>query len=141
MTVRIGRRPLGRAIATSCGAGVLYGSWAAIANRDHGAQAALRAAATQAIVSVTLTFGVVLIMETLSRRGRSPRHGFAISAVATTSLMIALTVCAHAWSGTPHLIASVAPSVLIGTAFIVTYSRALWILRTKATNPTTGAAG
>ena len=139
MAVRIGRRPLGRAIATSCGAGVLYGTWAGIANRDHGAQAALRAAATQALVSITLTFCVVLIMEYLSRRGRSPLHGFLLSAIATTSLMIGLTVSAHAWSGTPHLIASVAPSVLIGTVFIVTYSRALWILRTKASTPTTGA--
>jgi len=89
-------------------------------------------------------FGVVLIMEYLSRRGRSPQHGFLISAIATTSLMIGLTVSAHAWSGTPHLIASAAPSVLIGTAFIVTYSRALWILRARASaaaGPATSATG
>lgn len=138
MAVRIGRRPLGRAIATSCGAGALYGTWAGIANRDHGAHAALRAAATQAIVSVALTFCVVMIMEYLSRRGRSPLHGFMLSAVLTTSLMIGLTVCAHAWSGTPHLIASVAPSILIGTTFIVTYSRALWVMKTRAANPSRG---
>lgn len=134
MRARFVSRPVGRAILTSGGAGVLYGSWVAIANRDHGLQVALRAAATQAVVSIAVTLGAVLLMEQLSRRGRSPRHGFLLSAIVTSSLMVGLTVSAHVLSGTPHVISSVAPSVVIGTTFIITYSRALRVLRTKALN-------
>jgi hypothetical protein len=114
-----------RPYVTALGAGAMHGSWAAWANRAAGREASLRAAATQATMSMAATLLLVLLLERLFRWPRSPAHGFWLAAVGTSSTSVAALVLAHALNGTPRIAVTIAPSVAIGTMFYFAYARML----------------
>jgi hypothetical protein len=119
-----------RPAVVALGAGVLYGSWAAWANHEHGLRAMLKAAGAQAALSVAATLGLVLILEYLFRRAPSPRVGFWLASSGTSSIAVIALVAGHTLAGTPNIWTTIAPSVVVGTVFYFGYS--LTLLRTRA---------
>lgn len=118
-----------RPLISAVGAVLVQGSWALYANWVAGADAATRAGITQAIFSFSATFVMSVILERLFRVGRTPSHGFWIAAVGTSTINAVLVSATHWIAGTPRVLATITPSVAIGTVFYTMYA---WGLRTAA---------
>jgi hypothetical protein len=116
------RRPLLRSLGLALGAMLLYGSWAYFANRAHGPHLALRAAATQGFVSLTLTFVVTALMEGLHRMGSRRSTQFLFPAVGAILFGAAYSTFMHHFMGTPEMARTILPIVLIGGTYTLSYS-------------------
>ncbi|MBK7396256.1 MAG: hypothetical protein IPJ34_08135 [Myxococcales bacterium] len=101
----------------SLAAFVVYGSWAAFANHGHGAWVAGRALLGQGLSSATTTLLIGGLVELLSRR---------LGATSAALLAATATACFHAavnlLLGTPELLRTIAPSVVVGYAFALAYA-------------------
>lgn len=102
-------------------AAVLYGAWAAYANQDGGLAGMGVAALLQGAASLLATrFGLYLLQCLGRRHGLAQRQAPLLVVLLLTAPMAAL----HWLSGTPHPLASVAPSFVIGWLYF-----ALWAHR------------
>ena len=105
----------------AAGAGVLYGGWAVIVNWPHGLDAVIRAGAVQVAYSVTTTAVMSSIMEAVFVRlppGALRVWGTAASA---SGLGMIVLIAVHVLVGTPELLWTVLPSLIMGTLFAVLY--------------------
>lgn len=118
-----------RRLLLALGAGALYGGWAAVANHDQGPAAALRAAATQLLLSTSATLALELLIERIFRSARTPGRGFWLAATVASTSAAATLAAGHALMGTPHIARTIAPSIVIGTAFCFAYARTLIVGR------------
>ncbi len=116
--LREGRR---RSVASACLAFVVYAPWAFFANLGHGSARALRAGCTQGVLSFVLTLTLTQLMEALFRIPRTPWRGFGLALAGAVCVSSLLNVSAHAIAGTPEILRTVAPVLVIGTAFFVSY--------------------
>ena len=103
------------------GAGCMYGAWALWANLGHGAAAGWRAAATQFVVSFVVTLTITTLMEQVHARqsSRLARAGGALAASIGTT--VALTLALHWASGTPEILATVVPVLVLGSLYCIAY--------------------
>lgn len=118
-------RTVVRSTASALGAFALYGGWTLFANWHHGSATALRSAIVQGLFSALLTFVLVLAMEALHRRLAHHRHGAALTILICAGTCQGTTAAIHLAIGTPELLTTLAPTILIGGAFIITYVLAL----------------
>ncbi len=102
-------------------AAVLYGGWAGIANAGYGVAIALKAAAVQGCSSAFTTLVISSGIEALYlyRRGRPLRRLSAATLPPTASSLV--HVGAHTFMGTPEILRTVLPSVVMGYVFAATY--------------------
>ena len=114
-----------RALVLGVGAALLYGSWAYFANLNAGADRGLRAGLVQALLSFTATVALVVLMERLFAIGGSPGRGFWLAGPGSSSVAALVMASAHGIAGTPHLLLTIAPSLVIGTAFCFAYAAGL----------------
>ncbi|MCX7888578.1 MAG: hypothetical protein N2422_02465 [Rhodobacteraceae bacterium] len=100
------------------------GSWAVLANRSHGAGAAMAAGIVQGLVSALITLGLKRLVEGLATRlpGRLALFGPPLAAWA---LSAALLLAIHGLAGTPELLATVAVPNLVATAYAVVWTLAV----------------
>jgi hypothetical protein len=106
-------------------AATFYGCWATFVHLSLGHGAAVHAGLTQAALSVTATLPLGLLLEQLFRWQPNPVRGFWFASVGTSTVAAVWLVLGHTLAGTPHIAATVAPSVVIGTLFFFGYARAL----------------
>ena len=118
---RAARRPTARGLLLAIGAGCMDGAWALWANLEHGTAAGWRAAATQFVVSFIVTLAITTVMEQVHGRlsSRLARIGGAIAASVGTTIVFTLTL--HLASGTPEILATVVPVLLLGSLYCVAY--------------------
>lgn len=114
-----------RAMRSAAAAGTCYGIWAGLTHQHMGADVALRAAATQVVLSVSLTLLLALILERLFRLPSDPVRGCWLAALVTSALSIAWLFVGHTLMGTPRVLLAITPSSIVGTAFYCTYAVAL----------------
>lgn len=136
------RRPRGlrHAIPLALGAAGLYGCWAFHANLGSGPSAALRAALTQACLSFTATLVQVALLEALFQVGRTPLEGFGAAAIGGSVIGVSLAATAHLLAGTPHVVATMTPTTLVGVLFNVVYARQLLAAATRGSVPACAGA-
>jgi hypothetical protein len=108
-------------LASGVGAAVLYGAWGYWANHPFGGDAAGRAAAVQAVWSFAFTFVLAGVVEVSARRCERAALPALVAALPPLFLVWVGPVAVHALNGTPALVQTVAPGVLIGTAFVAAY--------------------
>lgn len=120
-------------------AALAYGSWAVLCNLDHGASVAVRAGGTQAVLSFSSTFAMARIADWLFRLGRTPMQGLIIGIVCAVLLMFGLMYGAHAAIGTRSILATIAPSLLVGSVFITLYVFTAYASATRAAQTEGGA--
>lgn len=138
------RRTVARSAASAVGACALYGGWTLYANWAHGSAAALRSAAAQGLFSALLTFVLVVAMEAVHRRLHRRRFGAALTILICAGTCQGTTAAIHVAIGTPELLTTLAPTILIGGAFIVAYVLALHraaALRTDSTDTDSSPRG
>ncbi|WP_242670180.1 hypothetical protein [Mycobacterium decipiens] len=95
-----------------------------------GAEVALRVGCTQAAVSASTTLVLALVLERLFRMPSDPVRGFWLATVGTSMLATLWLIVGHALTGTPHIAAAFAPSVIVGSTFSFGYARTL-LARTR----------
>lgn len=120
------RQALTRALVLASASGSAYGAWAALVNASHGPSAALRAALAQCATSFASTFLMVVLLERLFVLGRTPREGFWLAAVGTTSASASLMATTHALAGTPRILATIAPLVCVAGFVYTMYALGLF---------------
>jgi hypothetical protein len=121
-----------RPVLIALSAGIAYGCWASFVHGDNGLGVALRAGLTQAALSLTATLVMALLLERLFRLPSNPVRGFWLAFLVTVNLSAAWLTVGHLLMGTPHVLAAMAPSVIVGTALYFVYARMLLIRARKA---------
>lgn len=111
-----------RAVIVGCGAFLLFGAWALIANRAHPLPDMARAALTQGALSFTSTAFSVLLLEYLYGLGRTPGRKLVLAAVGTPAVILVTMTVVHALAGTPRIAVTLLPSGISGTIFAVAYT-------------------
>jgi hypothetical protein len=100
---------------------LFYGGWAFMVNYPHGAIAAVAALAVQGAASFATTLVLTKLVTFFYRRLaqlEQPRIlWLSLPPVLSTAVVACLLVLAHTLAGTPTLLATIAPSVVIGFAF------------------------
>ncbi|GJO14135.1 hypothetical protein NJB1907f44_38900 [Mycobacterium marinum] len=122
-----------RPVLIAIGAGLTYGTWAALAHYDQDPGVALLAGLTQAALSFTTTLTMVVVLERLFHWPSDPHRGFLLAAFAVSTLSAAWLTTGHLLMGTPRVLAAIAPSVLIGTALYFLYARTLLVQAVRET--------
>ncbi len=112
---------------------LLYGGWAFLANRSHGAIAGLRAFSVQGALSFVSTLTITLLMEILFGWPSRPLTRFSLAFLGACAVMVTATIGAHWLAGTPELWATTAPVLAIGTGYCASYSLGLTHLKVPAT--------
>jgi hypothetical protein len=130
-----------RALIVGCGAFVLFGTWALIANRAHPVAAMARAGLTQGALSFTSTAFAVLLLEYLYSRSRTPAQKLVVPALGTPAIVFSTMIGVHALAGTPNIGLTLLPSLISGTIFFLTYTlnlRRLELARVAPEPPSPG---
>ena len=121
-----------RSVLLACGAFVLYGGWAFIANRSHGTGDGLRALVAQGSISFVSTLTITMIMEWAFGNSGPPWGRAARAFLSGCAVMYALTIGVHLLVGTPEIVATVVPVLTLGTIYCAVYSVSLTRLRRSA---------
>jgi hypothetical protein len=117
--------PLFRSICAALAALLVYGSWAAWANRMHGAEMMMRASATQGFFSAVVTLTMTAFLEALYT-GAAPRMQRLIrSVVSTIALLVVLSTGIHWLVGTEEILITVLPGWIFGSLYAVVYALGL----------------
>lgn len=119
---RVSRGSRKRALIVGCGAFLLFGGWALIANRAHPLSAMARAALTQGVLSFTSTAFSVLLLELLYALGRTPGRKLLLAVTGTPAIVFSTMIGVHALAGTPNIVITLLPSFISGTIFFATYT-------------------
>ena len=110
---------------TAAGAAVLFGGWAAFANRHHPVKSVLTATLAQAGLSALSTLAAVLLLEFLFNLSRVGLVRFLFGAVVTPLCIIIVMGSLHWVVGTPRILVTIAPSLVSGTLFCTVYTAGL----------------
>lgn len=113
-TVRAGRLP---SLWPALAAFSLYGGWALYANREAGMALAAASASLQGAMSFVVTLLLMLFVGMTHRRVDSRWYRIVLAALLPVTVVIALMCLGHLAIGTPRVLATVAPSAVIGTLF------------------------
>jgi hypothetical protein len=114
-------------LKVAAGAAALYGSWAIVYNWSYGVWVAWRAGVAQVALSFLSTYFFVHFATRMYRLGRSPRQGLALSVVSTLALMFGVMFSVHSALGTPAVLPTIAPSMLLGGTLMVVYISTLFV--------------
>lgn len=118
-----GRRPF---LAPGMAAAV-YGMWTLFCNRHHGTGIAVRAGLVQAATSFVATLLMLKVTDRLFRFGASPLRGLLICVVCIPLISLGVLYIPHALAQTPSMMATIAPPLVVGTVFLISYSIGLYI--------------
>ena len=118
-------------VATAAAAG--YGAWAFLCNYTYGLLVGVRAGLVQAALSFTSTFLLAKTVEQIFRLGRSPRQGLLFCVILAPLVVFGLLYGIHAANRTPRILATIAPSTLIGSIFLISYAFSIYVSATRTT--------
>ena len=124
-------RSLTRALTLATVGAAAYGTWAALANADHGARAALNAGVTQAAMSFVTTFCLTKLGDWILRRFLRRSSQLAAASALTPVAIAAVLGAIHTLARTPNVIATILPSVIGGSLFCVAYVAASGARRSR----------
>ena len=106
-------------------AAIGYSAWAMFANSEHATSVWLKAGVTQAVTSFTVTMIITLFARWLYHRFGGDYKGVIGSYLVSFVAVTAMSYSAHWLSGTPDIWQTIAPSMVIGSCYKVTYLLAL----------------
>lgn len=115
------RRATTRVLVLSALAALVYGGWAFAANFSHGMVSSTRAGLVQGASSATTTFVISGGIEALRARLGTSRGGLLVAALLPPTLASSLHVIAHWLVGTPEILRTILPSLVMGYVFGFAY--------------------
>lgn len=112
---------LSRSILFAAIAASFYGIVAYFANNTHGHATAMTAAFTQAAASGLVTFLSVGLMESLFNIPNKAVSKYLLSSAGSGLIILGIFVLFHLVTGTPNLIKTLLPIIVLGTPYISLY--------------------
>ena len=113
-----------KAFLISCVAFFIQGSWAVYANHEFGWGKSLPAGLVQGLCSFAMTYLSTMLIEYIlfvaSAAAKTLR--FAAASASTSVFIAAVQSLAHWLTGTPHIIKTILPAVLIGGIYCIVYA-------------------
>jgi len=116
---------LRRVVFFAVSAFLLYGGWAVFANLDHGLHDSLSAGLTQGLLSLASTAILTSAMETVFRRLSPGVARFLAAGLGPTTATLLLMAVIHFVTGTPEILATMLPSIVVGYAYSIIYAAGL----------------
>lgn len=113
-----------KALLISCVAFVIQGSWAVYANHEFGWGKSLPAGLVQGLCSSAMTYLSTILIEYIlyiASAAASPLR-FAAASVSTIVFIAAVQNLAHWLAGTPQIVKTILPAVLIGGIYCIVYA-------------------
>lgn len=103
---------------------LFYGSWGVFANSSHGVDIALRSGLAQGLMSFVVTLTGVTVMRLFYGTTGQPWWRATRAVCGALMMIYGLIVGVHVWLGTPEILLTLAPGLLItiGFCFIFTAS-------------------
>jgi hypothetical protein len=115
--------PLGSALFGA----LIYGAWTFAVNVSSGGYfIALRSGLIHAAMSFSITYGSVLLMRAVFKRASTPRQGAILAPLITLSLTYLLLIGVHLYIGTPHIVWTLSPGLLLNIGYDTIYSVILY---------------
>ena len=112
--------PLKRSLFAATASLIGYGGWAFFVNQSAGIEMGLRAAALQGGYSFLLTLSAALVTEKL-HQSLPARHSRWLTVAATSAVVGAVAFGIHYLNGTPHILVTILPGIVIGALFTTMY--------------------
>lgn len=115
-----------KALLISCVAFFIQGSWAVYANHEFGWGKSLPAGLVQGLCSFAMTYLSTMLIEYIlyvASAAASPLR-FAAASASTIVFIAAVQSLAHWLAGTPHIIKTILPAVVIGGIYCIVYTLA-----------------
>ena len=106
-------------LANAAIAGIAYGAWAYIVNMDHDQDASIMAACMQGISSFIFTLIITSIALKLYIYCHDSKQGIIFGWIGSVALLIIFPALLHYLVGTPDIIETVAPGIIIGSVYIL----------------------
>jgi hypothetical protein len=104
-----------RSIAISALFALFFGTWALLANLSHGLPRGLAAALVQACMSFSMSFLILEGMHATERALGTSTWARVVTAFGPSLLADAVIATAHLCAGTPEILRTILPGLLIGT--------------------------
>ena len=123
-------KPIARVAMLSAIAFVVYGAWAAFANREYASSVIVRAFVVQGVSSALSTASISSVIELFWQRLGGGKHSVFVAATAACLVAAAFHATLHLIGGTPNVAAAIAVPTLMGFVFGLAY--ALTLVRAKS---------
>lgn len=101
---------------------LLQGLWAGYVAWDHGLILSLRAGFLHGLLCAGMTIISTLLMDTLFNLVARPWLGFLLAVTGTCVVMLGGAVVVHLINGTPDILVTITPLILLGVPFYIFYS-------------------
>jgi hypothetical protein len=115
-------RGLGRSLLIAAGAFIVYSGWAVYANWEYGFHKCFVASLTQGTISFLSTAFMTMGMEEVFHRMDTGVLRFITTALGPQTMVAIITATSHYVVGTPEILVTMAPSLIIGTTFCILYT-------------------
>ena len=112
-------------------AALVYGSWAAFANYEHGLFAWSKAAIIQALYAFASTLSVSVLAQKIYEYFKGTWRALAFGFFGSFALMITIPFTIHWIAMTPDIIETIAPGPIIGSFYLMGF---LWNLHRAGTS-------
>lgn len=116
---------------TSILAAIAYGGWAVFANFEYGAKAAFMAGIVQAVYAFLATMSVSKIAHMIFRKCDCGYKGICLGFLASFIVMVCIPFAVHSFAGTPDIVETILPGLIIGSLYLITYLAGLHIREEK----------
>ena len=124
-----------RILFFSVGAFFLYGGWAVFANSQHGLRRGLLSGFAQGLMSLLSTALLTTGIERLFLWLEPGRGRFWMAGLGPCWAVCSLMSLVHWLLGTPEVLKTIMPSVVVGTLFAISYTLGLTRLERQADVP------
>lgn len=119
------RGQLRRVVFFAGSAFFLFGGWGVLANMQHGTGKSLSAGLTQGLLSLVSTAILTTAMEALFRRLSPGAARFIATGLGPITAAQLLMAVAHFFTGTPEIMATMLPSIVVGYSYSLAYATGL----------------
>jgi hypothetical protein len=114
-----------RIVFFSVSAFFIFGGWGVYANVQHGLHKQLSAGLTQGLLSLVSTAILTSAMEMVFGRLSPGATRFMMTGVGPITTTLLLMAVAHLLTGTPEILATMLPSIVVGYAYSLSYAAGL----------------
>lgn len=116
-----------RSIISSIAAFIGYGTWSAFANYNHGFEMVTKIVLIYGAYSAVATLIYSNVMEYVFQRCSNNQYNSIITIIITCTIMYSTSVFINILIGTPELLLTIAPGIIISTIFAMGYVKILQI--------------
>ena len=100
---------------------LVYGSWAAYANFEHGRSAWVMAATVQGVYAFVSTLTVTVCAQWIYIKVGRGIKGILVGFGSSFIVMLAIPIAVHSWAGTPDIVQTILPGIVWGSLYLISY--------------------